>query len=140
MGSSARSARRVATKSHTIVAYREEGGIGGPKGSLTVSARGLATVTIAGGRAPVAHHVVRFHLAASTRGRLRSALKRADIHALAGDHLPPTPYPDEITYAITVGHDRVRTTAGWIPTQLEPLLSILREVVQDGAQRNRSAA
>ena len=55
------------TRSRTLVSHRQEGGVGGPKPSLIVSARGQATVRL--GRC-----VVRFHLHAALWKSLKATL------------------------------------------------------------------
>lgn len=117
-----------------LVGYAEEGGLGGPRASLAVSAHRHVTVTLAGGRTSSAPRTVRFRLDPTTWSALRSALKRADLNALA--KRPATrPYPDAITYVITAGHETIRASDGAIPRKLQPLLGIMRRIVKLGEQR-----
>lgn len=126
-------------RSRTLVTYREEGGLGGPRGSLIVSAHRRAMVTVNGGRVPVTRHLARFRLSASLWRRLRATLRRAGMHALAGNHLPPTPIPDAITYVVSAGRNTVRTSDGAIPRRMEPLLEVLRRIVAIGERRLKHA-
>jgi hypothetical protein len=121
------------------VTYREEGGIGGPRGSLIVSSHRRATVMVNGGRVPATRRLARFRLSASLWRRLRLTLRRANMRALAGDHLPATPIPDAITYVIRAGHNTVRAADGAIPRRLEPLLGVLRKIVVIGERRLKRA-
>jgi hypothetical protein len=127
-------------RSRTVVSYREEGGIGGPRGSLIVSSQRRATVAVKGGRVPVTRRLVRFRLGARLWRRLRGTLRRADLEALAGSHFPSTPIPDAITYVVSAGGNTVRTSDGAIPRRLGPLLNVLRRIVAIGERRLKGDA
>jgi hypothetical protein len=131
--SSKRRAKRRHSQSRTLVAYTAEGGLFFRHTSLIVSTHGQSTVTLN-------RCVARFRLDAALLKRLETALKQTDVHALAGDYPPPPGAADEITEAITVGHDTVRITDfASIPKkarqELEPLVIILREIVTVGERR-----
>jgi hypothetical protein len=121
------------TQSRTLVTYTGEGGLFFRYTSLIVSARGQSTVAFN-------KCVVRFRLDTTFWKRLKTALKRTNLHALTGDYPPPPGAADEITEVITVGHDTVRITDfASIPEkmrqELEPLVTILREIVTVGERR-----
>jgi hypothetical protein len=125
--------QRHQSQSRTLVTYNEEqGGIVFRIRFLLVSADGEATVRF--GRC-----MAQFHLNAALWKRLRAALKQTNLHAVAGDYVPPTLRADESTWVITVGHDRVRITGFSIPQELrvklEPLLKVLGEVRSVGERR-----
>lgn len=123
-----------AAGSGALVAYREEGGLGGPKASLVVSTHREATVRVAAGRAPFTTREVRFRLDTTTWRALRRALRNADLNALA--KRPTTkPYPDAITYVIIARQKTIRASDGAIPIKLAPLIFVLRHVVRLGEQR-----
>lgn len=126
-------------RSRALVTYREEGGIGGPRGSLIVSSHRRATVMVSGGRVPVTKRLARFRLGARMWRRLRGTLRRARMHALAGSYFPATPIPDAITHVITAGRNTVRTSDGAIPRRLKPLLSVLRKIMASGERRLKRA-
>ena len=109
------------TQSHPLVTY-EMYGLGST--SLAVTTTGQVKVTSGGGR-----KVARSQLDGASWKSLRATLDRTNLHALAGDSCPPRPYPDAFIYVITVGHDTVCTTEGLIPHELEPLLTILSNIV-----------
>jgi len=85
---------------------------------------------------PVASCTFRFRLPAHLWRKLQTALRRTNIHAIAGDYLPSTPRPDSIVYTTTVGHSVLRTTDGFpFPHQRTPLLATLREALMLGERR-----
>jgi hypothetical protein len=120
------------TPSHTLVAYTMQG-LGST--SLTVSTDARAQVTSGGGR-----HVTRFHIHVALWKKLKATLRRTDLHAFAGGHCPPKPYPDALIYAITARHETVCTTEGRIPHKLKPLMKILAEIVSVGERRIGNSA
>lgn len=127
---------RRAAPSRTLVSYRQEGGIKFRHRALIVSARGQATVR------PDDGQIGRFRLGTALRRRLRGALGRADLHAIAGDYPSPNGAADEITEVIAAGHDTVRF-GGPIPAglrqRLEPLVDVLQEIVGIGERRESRA-
>lgn len=122
------------SRSPTLVSYRQEGGIGGPRPSLVVSREHGATVT--SGRC-----TAKFGLQLGAWNRLRAALREADMHAIAGSYPPPKGSADEITYVIKAGRDTVRIAPAPQPEyeevmrHLRPLLKVLNKTVSIGEQR-----
>jgi hypothetical protein len=113
-----------------LVTYKEEGGDPGFRYRFaTVSTNDTAAVTTGscGGR---------YRPSRSLWKRLTAALKRTNMHTLAGNYPPrPDAAVGFFTYTITVGRDTVRITSA--PTladervgrELEPLSRALAEVV-----------
>jgi hypothetical protein len=117
-----------------LLSYLEEGGIGGPRPSLTVSKRARASLRLG----PCS---TSFGLRPGAWRRLRAALTEADIPAVAGEYPPPKESADEITYVVRSGGHEVRIAPAPLPenekvlAQLEPLLTILGRTVASGQRR-----
>jgi hypothetical protein len=88
-------------RSGVLVSYRQEGGIGGPRPSLVVFKNRRARVMLGGCTA-------KFALGPVAWRRLRTALRGAHLHAIAGDYLAAKDSADAITYVIKAGGDMVR--------------------------------
>lgn len=119
---------------HVLVSYCQEGGIGAPLPSLVVSKGRKATVTRAGCTA-------KFPLRRGSWKRLRAALKRADLPAIAGNYPPPAGAADMIIDVIAAGRNTVRIAPAAEPRyeevmrSLEPLLGVLDRTVSAGERR-----
>jgi hypothetical protein len=117
-----------------LLSYREEGGIGGPRPSLTVSKQARATLQLGGCDTS-------FGLGPRPWGRLRAALKDAALASLAGDYPPPNGSADMITYVVRSSGKEVSIAPAPLPeteevlAQLEPLLQILRKTIASGERR-----
>lgn len=122
------------TSSHSgrLLSYREEGGIGGPRPSLTVSKQARATLRLGGCSTS-------FDLHTRLWRRLRTALKTADLGSIAGDYPPPSGSADMITYVIRSGGHEVSISPApeyeEVMAQLEPLLEVIGKVVAAGKRR-----
>lgn len=133
-GCSSEAVSWTATAPRIVVAYRQEGGIGGPRPSLIVSGDRKARVTL--GRC-----AAKFPLRRRAWNRLRAALRGADLPAIAGDYPPPKNSADVITYVIKAGRNTVRIAPAAEPgydevmRDLEPLLKVLNKVISAGERR-----
>lgn len=125
---------RASARSGTLVAYRKEGGIGGPHPSLAVSTMGWAVVS--NGRCEA-----RFELGPKRWRHLRATLADADIPSIAGSYSPPPKGADFLIFYIRAGVDFVRIPAmpreedEEVLAQLEPLVRTIRKIVPEGVQR-----
>lgn len=117
-----------------LVSYREEGGIGGPRPSLTVSKQKQATLRLGSCG-------TRFRLRSPLWRRLRVALENANLASIAGDYPPPEGSADVITYVVRSDGHEVSIASAPLPgyeavlAQLEPLLEILGRTVAIGKRR-----
>lgn len=117
-----------------LLFYRQEGGIGGPRPSLTVFKQARARLQL--GRCSTS-----FSLPTRAWRRLRAALGEADISAVAGDYPPPRGAADEITYVLRSGSSEVRLAPApraaneKVLAQLQPLLTVLSRTVASGERR-----
>jgi hypothetical protein len=120
------------SKASPLLSYREEGGIGGPKPSLLVSKRARAMLQMGGCS-------IGFGLQRRLWGRLRAALKRADLPSIDGDYPPPSGTADVITYVVSSAGNEVRIALDpqyeKVLAQIEPLLTTLGQVVARGERR-----
>ena len=127
---------RPTASSHpnTLISYRQEGGIGGPRPSLVVSRNRKARVSL--GRC-----TAKFELGPGAWRGLRAALGDADIQAIAGDYPPLAGSADVITNVIETGAGTVRIAPASQPAneavmrQLRPLLKVLNKTVSAGNRR-----
>jgi hypothetical protein len=124
--------------SGTLITYRQEGGIGGPRPSLVVSADRRAKVTLGSCG-------TRFTLRRGAWRELRAAIKGTDIHGIAGNYPPPPGSADMITYVIRTPGGTVRIAPNPEPRneevmgELGPLLKVLDATVAVG-QRHMPAS
>jgi hypothetical protein len=122
------------SSSSVLVAYRQEGGIGGPRPSLVVSVNRRARVSL--GRC-----TAKFELGPKGWSGLRAALRNAHIQAIAGDYPLPTGSADLISYVVTTRSGTVRIAPGSQPAneevmrKLRPLLKVLDQTVSAGKRR-----
>ncbi len=114
-----------------LLSYREEGGIGGPRPSLTVSKQAWATLRL--GTCGTG-----FKLQSRLWLRLRGALERADLASTAGEYPPPEGSADVITYVVRSDGHEVSIAPAPLPeyeavlAQLEPLLEIIDRILAIG--------
>lgn len=117
-----------------LISYREEGGIGGPRPSLTVSKQKRATLRLGSCG-------TRFKLQPPLWQRLRVALEKANLVSIAGDYSPPEGSADVITYVVRSDGYEVSIASAPLPqyeavlAQLDPLLEILGRTVATGKRR-----
>lgn len=117
-----------------LLSYREEGGIGGPRRALIVSAGPDARLRV--GRCHTA-----FRLGRPRRRQLRSALRRAHLGSIVGTYPPAGGAADVITYVVRSGGHEVRVAPASlpgneaVPAQLEPLLEVIGKAVARGERR-----
>jgi hypothetical protein len=117
-----------------LLSYREEGGIGGPRPSLTVSKQARAKLRL--GTCGTG-----FKLQPPLWRRLRAALESANLPSIAGDYPPPEGSADVITYVVRSDGHEVSIAPAPLPeyetvlAQLEPLLKILGRTVATGKRR-----
>jgi hypothetical protein len=102
-----------------LVHYVRSGGIAGLEDHLSVTRRGVATVTRRG--SPSRTVVV----APERRAALESALERANFPRLRPEYLPRHPIADAFSYAVTYEGKTVRATDTAVPRALEPVLEAL---------------
>jgi hypothetical protein len=117
-----------------LISYREEGGIGGPRPSLTVSKQARATLRL--GACSTG-----FKLQPRLGRRLRAALESADLASIAGNYPPSEGSADVITYVVRSDGHEVSIASAPLPeyeavlAQLEPLLEILGRTAATGKRR-----
>jgi len=123
----------LTSRPRLVVSYRQEGGIGNPRPSLVVLGYRWARVTL--GRCKS-----KFRLPRPAWQRLRVALRKADIPAIAGNY-PPQRGADLITYVIKTRAGTVRVTPASqsdnedVMRALRPLLNVLDRTVSAGERR-----
>lgn len=120
-----------------LVSYRQEGGIGGPRPSLVVTKDRQA-------RAKLGGCVAKFALGHRIWNRLRTALRGAHLHAIAGNYPPPKGSADEITYVIKASGEVVRIAPPQpeheaVMRDLGPLFKVLNKMVSAGERRMPSS-
>jgi hypothetical protein len=116
-----------------LVSYRQEGGIGGPRPSLVVTKDHRARATLGGCTA-------KFVLGRRIWNRLRTVLRGAHLHAIAGNYPPPKGSADEITYVIKANGEVVRIAPPQpehkrVMRDLQPLLKVLNKLVSAGSDK-----
>lgn len=117
---------------HTLY-YRQEGGLGRPRPSLTVAG---SQVSLTLGACST-----NFTLRSEARKRLQAALDDADIPALAGNYPPAKGSADAITYVLRSDGHEVRIAPAPLPenervwARLRPLLSALARAAVEGERR-----
>jgi hypothetical protein len=128
---------RRSLRHDVLVSYRQEGGIGGPRPSLVVTRDRQARVTSGGCRA-------RFALGRGAWDRLRAALRKAHLPAIAGSYPAPKGAADVITYVIRASGGVVRIAPPQpehedVMRALRPLLKVLNRTVSAGERRMPSS-
>ena len=124
-------------KGRALVAYSQEGGIGGPRPSLVVFKDRRARVTLGRCEAKLA-------LRPPAWRRLRAALRRAHLRALAGDYPAPKGSADLITHVIRSRTGTVRIVLphperSEVARSVRPLLGALEGLASAGERRMPSS-
>jgi hypothetical protein len=120
-------------RSHILISYRQEGGIGGPQPSLVVFKDRRVRVSLGDCAA-------KFELHQKAWSRLGAALRGAHLHANAGDYPAPQGSADLITHVIKVRGNVVRLALPQpghkdVIRDLRPLLKALNKLVSAGQRR-----
>jgi hypothetical protein len=126
-------AETAASGAHALVTHSREGGIQFRSSRLAVSTAGRATVRSEG-------CTMGFPLGDAAWKRLRRALERTDLSALAGEYPAPPGAADTIAEVIVAGRNRVHvgdfsSLPPRVRHELEPLVVVLGEIVARGERR-----
>jgi len=111
-----------APSASSAIDYTRIGGVGGFNDALTIDAKKHAVVSRRLGKSE-------FDLEAAALKNITDAFQTANFASIPADSMPRGVPADAFTYTLTYQGHTVKTTDGGVPKSLEPLITMLNQIV-----------
>lgn len=111
-----------------LVDFQQSGSIRGLLDHLVVERDGQARLTTGFGEF---EEVRRFRVASDKLRRLERTIAGARFDELEGSYLNETTVADDFQYEVASGGQTVRADGQALPDRLEPVLGVLKQIVED---------